>query len=219
MKELFDHLFYAPTENTIDAIIQNNLIFHNSQNWHPYGDSESNFSVVENQQANPVAALVEKLTNAIDAILMKKCYEQGTDPRSPKSPRSMDEAVRRFYKYENFDLQAYRNEVAQDIQILADPKSPRKETSLIVFDNGEGQHPQDFPKTFLSLLRGNKNDIKFVQGKYNMGGAGAIVHCGEKRYQLIASKRYENTGNFGFTIVRVHPVTKQEEETKKKYLL
>ena len=48
-----------------------------------------------------------------------------------------------------------------------------------------------------------------------MGGAGAIVYCGEKRYQLVASKRYDSTGNFGFTLVRMHPLTKEEEETKK----
>ena len=65
------------------------------------------------------------------------------------APKNMHDAVRSFYKYENFDLQAYRNEVAQDIQILADPNSPRGDTSLIIFDNGEGQHPQEFPNTFL----------------------------------------------------------------------
>jgi len=215
MKELFHHLFSAPTENAVDAIIERTPIFHNPHNWRPYGDNESNFSVVENQQANPVAALVEKLTNAIDAMLMKKCYEEGIDPRSQVAPKNMHDAMRSFYKYENFDLQAYRNEVAQDIQILADPNSPRGDTSLIIFDNGEGQHPEEFPNTFLSLLRGNKNDIKFVQGKYNMGGAGALVYCGEKRYQLIASKRYDGKGNFGFSLMRIHPLTKEEEETKK----
>lgn len=215
MIKLFGELFASSTEKALDSVIQAKPIFHNSQNWRPYGDNESNFSVVENQQANPVAALVEKLTNAIDAMLMKKCYEQGIDPRSQVAPKNMHDAMRSFYKYENFDLQAYRNEVAQDIQILADPNSPRGDTSLIIFDNGEGQHPQEFPNTFLSLLRGNKNDIKFVQGKYNMGGAGALVYCGEKRYQLIASKRYDGTGNFGFSLLRIHPLTKEEEETKK----
>lgn len=215
MRNIFENLYLAPTEDVVDNILKSNPIFQNPANWHPYGDNESNFSVIENQQANPVAALVEKLTNAIDAMLMKKCYEQGIDPRSHDAPRNMDEAVHKFYKYENFDMQAYRNEIAQDIQILADPNSPKMDTSLIIYDNGEGQHPKDFPDTFLSLLRGNKNEIKFVQGKYNMGGAGAIVYCGEKRYQLIASKRYDNSGNFGFTLVRMHPLTKEEEETKK----
>jgi hypothetical protein len=212
---LFDKTFSAPTEDALDQIIQNNPIFHSSNNWRPYGDNESNFSVVENQQANPVAALVEKLTNSIDALLMKKCYEANIDPRSHDAPKTMERAVRSFYDYESFDLHIYRAEVAENIQVLADPNSPKMNTSLIVYDNGEGQHPQDFPNTFLSLLRGNKNEIKFVQGKYNMGGAGAVVYCGEKRYQLVASKRFDNTGNFGFTLVRMHPLTEEEEQTKK----
>lgn len=215
MKTLFYNLFTAPTEEAVNNIIKSNLIFHDPSNWHPYGDNESNFSVVENQQSNPVAALIEKLTNSIDAMLMKKCFETGIIPNSADAPRTMDEAVKRFYAYENLDLQQYRSEVAEDIQILADPNSPKMNTSIIVYDNGEGQHPHEFPNTFLSLLRKNKNDIKFVQGKYNMGGAGAIVYCGENRYQLVASKRYDNTGDFGFTLVRIHPLTSEEEQTRK----
>ena len=62
-------------------------------------------------------------------------------------------------------------------------------------------NPEDFEKTFLSLLHGNKNEIHFVQGKYNMGGAGAIAFCGKKLYQLIGSKRFDGTGDFGFTLL------------------
>ncbi len=213
MKDLFLQLYFSPTEQALHEVVQSNSIFHDPNNWRPYGDTESNYSVIENQQANPVPAVVEKLTNSIDAILMKKCFEAEIDPRSNNAPKNMEEAVHKFFNYENFDLQTYRNNVAEDIQILAD--GPKMNTSLIIYDNGEGQHPQDFPDTFLSLLKGNKNDIKFVQGKYNMGGAGAIVYCGERRYQLVGSKRYDNSGNFGFTIVRIHPLTKEEETTKK----
>ncbi len=48
-----------------------------------------------------------------------------------------------------------------------------------------------------------------------MGGSGAIVFCGKKRYHLIASKRYDRKGKFGFTLIRQHPFTKEEEEKKK----
>ena len=89
------------------------------------------------------------------------------------------------------------------------------ETSLVIYDDGEGQAPQDFENTFLSLLQGNKNDIHFVQGKYNMGGAGAVVFCGRRRYQLIASKRFDGSGQLGFTLVRRHPLTADEERRKK----
>ena len=88
-------------------------------------------------------------------------------------------------------------------------------TSLIIYDDGEGQHPENLENTFLSLLRGNKNEIHFVQGKYNMGGSGAIVFCGKKRYQLIGSKRYDDTGKFGFTLIREHPLDREEKKVKK----
>ena len=90
-KYLFDSLFSAPTEKDVDIILQNNPIFQSPDNWRPYGDNESNFSVVENQQANPVAALVEKLTNSIDALLMRKCYEADIDPCSKQAPKTMEE--------------------------------------------------------------------------------------------------------------------------------
>ena len=145
---------------------------------------------------------------------MKKCLEAGINPKSLQSPQSMEEARTQFFpEHRNWDLASFRNKQAEDIQILAD--GPRKNTSLIIYDNGEGQHPEHFEDTFLSLLRGNKNEIKFVQGKYNMGGSGALVFCGKKSYQLIASKRFNNIGQFGFTLIRVHPLSKEEEISKK----
>ena len=49
-----------------------------------------------------------------------------------------------------------------------------------------------------------------------MGGSGALVFCGKKRYQLIASKKYDGTGNFGFTLVREHPLSKEEQYDNKE---
>ncbi|RMF57361.1 MAG: hypothetical protein D6748_11355, partial [Calditrichaeota bacterium] len=127
----------------------------------------------------------------------------------------MQEAVKRFFpeEHKTWDLRQFRRKQAENIQIIAD--GPRRNTSLIIYDDGEGQHPEDFEKTFLSLLRGNKNEIHFVQGKYNMGGSGAIVFCGDKGYQLIGSKRYDGNGKFGFTLIRKHPLTEDEARAKK----
>lgn len=214
-KELFFEIFNAPTEKELDKVISKYPeIFNNPENWHAYGDNESNFGVIENQQASPIPALVEKITNSIDAILMRKCFEDGIEPTSSNAPRSMEEALVKFFpKYKQWDLPSFRKAQSENIQIIAD--GPKMDTSLIIYDDGEGQHPEDFPNTFLSLLRGNKNEIHFVQGRYNMGGTGAIVFCGTKRYHLIASKRYDRTGKFGFTLIRQHPFTKDEEQKKK----
>ncbi len=66
----------------------------------------------------------------------------------------------------------------------------------------------------------NKNDIPFVQGKYNFGATGAVVFCGEAhRYQMIISKRSpelkDGDGQIGFTLVRRHILTQQEEREVK----
>ena len=215
--QLFHKLYNAKNESEVDAVIDKHPEMFKQANWYPLGGHDSNFGVVENQQSTPVAALVEKITNSIDAILMRKCYEAGIDPKSPQAPRSIEEAIAQFFpNHKNWDLSSYRGQQAESIQILADGR-PRdtSNSSLIIYDDGEGQHPEEFENTFLSLLRGNKNEIHFVQGKYNMGGSGAIVFCGKKRYQLIASKRYDGTGNFGFTLIRKHPLTPSEAQTKK----
>lgn len=214
MKSLFFELYAASTEDDVNEVIKKHPDVFRQDNWHPYGDDESFYGVVENQQASPIPALVEKITNSIDAILMRKCYEAGIDPKSAQAPRSMEEAIKKFFpNHKQWDLPSFRKQQAESIQILAD--GPRFNTSLIIYDDGEGQHPEDFEKTLLSLLRGNKNEIHFVQGKYNMGGSGAIVFCGKYRYQLIASKRFDGTGKFGFTLLRKHPFSEKEKYTKK----
>ncbi|MCF6171904.1 MAG: hypothetical protein L3J66_13080 [Bacteroidales bacterium] len=214
-KQLFLKLFSAPTEGSLEEIIYlYSDIFDNTDNWFPLGGNEYNFAVIKNQQANPIAALIEKITNSIDAILMKKAFETGVEPESADAPRSMEAAIRLFFPdYKSWDLLTFRKKQSEEIQVVADG-TPR-DTSVIMYDNGEGQHPENFEGTFLSLLSGNKTKIHFVQGKYNMGGSGAIVFCGKKRYQLIASKRYDNSGNMGFTLVREHPL-KGEERTSRK---
>lgn len=229
IEDLFNQLYTAKDEDEVQTVIENNPIIFETSNWKPLGDNKSNYSVVKNQQSNPIAALIEKTTNSIDAILTRKCYEKGIDPKSRQAPKSMEEAVLLFFpESRDWDRQTFRRAQAEEIQILADGKGPRNKqtsnklpTSVIIYDNGEGQHPKDFESTLLSLLRGNKNDVHFVQGKYNMGGSGAIVFCGKKRYQLIASRRYDKTGDFGFTLVREHPKSNSDnsKETWFEYLL
>lgn len=201
LQSLFESLYNAPTEEAVDDYINSNPEYFGIQNWTPFGGDEKLFGIVRGQQSSPIAALVEKVTNSIDAMLMKRAFELGIDPKSNTAPKSMEEAIEIFFSdHKQWDLQSFRRKQAEEIQIIAD--GPTRNTAVIIYDNGEGQHPHDFENTFLSLVRGNKINIHFVQGKYNMGGSGALVFCGKKRYQLIGSKKYDNTGKFGFTLCR-----------------
>src|SRR3989338_3488566 len=209
-EKLFWAIFKAEDENQLHHIVNANLLLRDEQNWHPYGgrnkNERVNFGTFENQQPHPIPALVEKVTNSIDSLLLKHCRLLGIDPKSPQAPRSMQEAVERLFGIKNGDFseigEERRREIAEDIQIVATGDKDRP--NLLIYDNGEGQHPDDFSRTFLSLQENNKTDIHFVQGKYNFGSPGAVVFCGSHRYQLIASKLCEqlNTpgrpNDFGF---------------------
>lgn len=216
LNTLFMNLFNAKTEDEVDNIINNNPEIFNDENWHPLGGDEKMFGIVRGQQSNPIAALVEKVTNSIDAILTRKCYEAGIEPDSKEAPRTMEEAIKKFFpEHKNWDMQTFRRKQAEEIQIVAD--GPPRNTSIIIYDSGEGQHPEDFERTFLSLVRGNKINIHFVQGKYNMGGSGALVFCGRKRYQLIASKRYDNSGKLGYTLIRQRKIGSSSDPKRFSY--
>ena len=99
--KVFKALYFATTEEEVDKVIAaDDYTFGNAANWCPLGNNESNFGVIENQQSSPIAALVEKLTNSIDAILMRRCFEAGIDPQSQNAPRTMEDAIKSFFKSE-----------------------------------------------------------------------------------------------------------------------
>lgn len=217
MKEIFWKLFNAETEADVEKILTIDKIFSDSKNWKPYGNNQGNFGTFESQQNHPVPALIEKITNSIDAILIKECSLKGIDPKSPDAPKSMSEAVELFYNVKDGEIgeltEKQRRELAENIQILA--VGDKSQPSIVIYDNGEGQSPNNFENSFLSLHRNNKTNIHFVQGKYNMGSTGAVVFCGDNKYQLIGSKRCKELehaeSEFGFTLVRRHPLSKEEE--------
>ncbi len=214
MEKIFWELYNANSESEVEKIIKKYEIFHNDDNWKPYGGNKGNFGTFESQQNHPVPALIEKITNSIDATLIKDCKLNGIDPKSNDAPKSMSEAVELFYGVKNGEIgeltNLERRELAENIQIIA--TGDKKQPSITIFDMGEGQLPNEFENTFLSLHKNNKASIQFVQGKYNMGSTGAVVFCGEKKYQLIASKRNKVLNNgmeseVGFTLVRRHPLS------------
>lgn len=217
MKEIFWKLYNANTEAEIDKVLNDNPIFSDPNNWKPYGNNQGNFGTFESQQNHPVPALIEKITNSIDAMLIKECKLKGIDPKSKDAPKTMNKAVELFYDVKDGEIgelaPVERRNLAENIQIIA--VGDKKQPSIVIYDNGEGQSPENFEKTFLSLHKNNKTNIHFVQGKYNMGSTGAVVFCGDNKYQLIGSKRHKELedehSDFGFTLVRRHPLTNEEE--------
>lgn len=210
-------LLAAESESAVQAIIDSVPELSNPKNWNALDDRDTNFNIVTNQASTGGKAATELMTNMVDAILMKRAYEEGIDPKNPKdAPSSMYEAVDclvanlRGGKLVNADKPWLQDFASKNliIGITGSKETTRKsgEWPCYTFvDNGEGQHPQNFQSTFLSLSARNKSEIPFVQGKYNMGSSGVLAYCGKHWFKLIVSRRYDRSGSWGWTLIRKRP--------------
>jgi len=218
-------LLHADTEEVVIEILREGKWWDTPGLWRYYGDREDNFSIIGNQQSRPEAALVEKVINSVDAVLMNECWLRGIRPESPTAPKSIHEAVALYFvgdgnksdtlgHLENWGDQK-RTEVSRLITVAA--TGPRAATngsanpSFTIADAGEGQTPLSMPSTLLSLDKKNKLRIQFVQGKFNMGGTGVLQFCGRHNLELVISRRnphilyaqsHPTDCMWGFTIVR-----------------
>ena len=184
-------LLHAETEQDVVAILTKAGYWNNPVVWRDYGDRESNFAIIGNQQSKPEAALVEKIVNSVDARLMNACLEAGIDPTSSAAPPDIRLAVDRFSSGTGGALRdwaaAARRAEAENITLAV--TGARRHPNITIVDKGEGQIPSNVPSTFMSIDKSNKLRIPFVQGKFNMGGTGVLKFCGEHRFQLLITRR------------------------------
>lgn len=219
-------LMRADTEGEVIDLLKRAGYWDDPSAWRPVGDLDNNFSSIGNQQSEAVAALVEKIVNGVDSRLIDACRRAGIDPEGSEAPSSMREAVARLI--ENRGNQSARGgrigdwvdaeatEQGRQLTVTATGNMPEQgQPSLSIADGGEGQTPDAFPDTFMSLQKNNKLKIPFVQGKFNMGGTGALQFCGgAHNLQLIVSRRNpqlvepgaaSRDAEWGFTVVRREP--------------
>ncbi len=220
-KELCIQLMKVDSEAEAIELLRTSSYWENPIAWRPYGGRASNFNTIGNQQSRPDAAIVEKLVNSIDARLINECLQRGIDPEGPEAPRTMREAVARFFENGSASSTAglirewaneKRTEVSRGITLAATGFRPAQGNScFMIADCGEGQTPDLFPDTLMSLDKDNKVKIQFVQGKFNMGGTGVLEFCGKRNLQLVVSRRNpklvresanSRDSEWGFTIVR-----------------
>ncbi len=213
-KELLMELLAAEREADALAALKKRSLFTAANRWCPLGNMPNNQSIVQAQMSSPAAALVEKFTNGLDAILLRHCKSDDIDPAGLNAPQNMRDAVYKFYG----DLSA---KSGTDIRILAEENlvlyatGSKSRPSISFFDSGEGQLPESFPTTFCSLIYGSsqgsyKGAVPFVQGRFNMGGTGVLPFCGdERKLQLIVSRVPSDVASaphdWGFTIFCYFP--------------
>lgn len=187
-KNLLIELLHAESEEAVVAALDSRGLLQESDRWRYLGDMPNNQSVVHGQQSTAAAALVEKFTNGLDAILLKHCKSKGVDPRQPSAPQTMSKALDQYFG----EITDSRKVAEQNLVLYA--TGAKQRPCLSLYDAGEGQLAEDFPSTFCSLIYGSqdgsyKGAIPFVQGRFNMGGTGVLPFCSDKyKLQLILSR-------------------------------
>ena len=69
-RQLYDRLVRADSEAEVVQNLKEAKLWDDPAAWRFYGDKPRNWATVGGQQSKPDLALVEKLTNAIDAKLI-----------------------------------------------------------------------------------------------------------------------------------------------------
>lgn len=187
--------------------------------WRPVGDRPNNIGTIR-LASDPALALVERVTNAMDALLE---LGQATHPADhPSSPRL---AAQRWYGVPQTGIgdltEKERRTLGENITVSLDESGDAKRPTLVITDSGIGQLPSTFPKTLVSLNESNKVGQLHTMGTYGQGGAATF---GFSRATLVFSRRHPTLrGNvpdeIGFTVVMEKDDPNQQRLPNYEYLV
>ena len=176
--------------------------------WRPVGDNENNLATI-NLGTDPAIGLIERITNAIDAVLEREWLERG-EPRGIRSPR---QAVEHWFGVPDGRLGG--------VVSLREPHVARlsKRVHVTLRDSGNGRRPTvdirdlgigiphgELSDTILSLQRNRKLRKRFLAGEFGQGGSTALSYS---EYAIIASRGRGPLGHplqrVAVTVVRFNP--------------
>lgn len=207
---LLNELLHATKPSHVDTILANlgnhgGIIVDQEfgsgkYKWEFYGNSESNLSTVH-LGSKPGRSLVERITNAIDAVLEARMSQSATMPNSPmeaakswfgRPPTTADNGL---FAWKDYKINDYDSLV----QVVVTPGDIEIEPSIDIIDKGIGIPPEAFKDTILSLHRGNKMKKPYLVGAFGQGGSATIRYS---KYTLVLSRHMNSSNIVGFSIIK-----------------
>jgi len=190
-------------EQSVSEVLHE-LESHPDIEWVPLGREPNNYSIVENQQADAMAAFTELVVNSIDAIILRAFFEEYGDGYTGSEYSSLEAAA---------DDLVDKGDDTIEVTANGEKNGP---FSLTLYDNGCGQPQDEFEQTFLNVLTPGemKQEFNFLQGKYGMGSTGVLPFCGQKGYKFIASSSYDQPQEWSWSITR-----KNRNKNRYEYLV
>jgi hypothetical protein len=170
--------------NNVDEVhdLVNHLISQYNFDWKPVGGREGNYGLI-NIGSDPGLALIERVTNAVDAVIEREAVRRDIQPGTANMPRTPREAVETWFgipsgRVRNLTIEQ-RQTLADNIVLQILPGSSPKTPTITIRDRGVGLTAALLPKTILSLGESNKIDKPYLAGAYGQGGSTTLAFSPE----------------------------------------
>ncbi len=165
--------------------------------WSPIGMRRNNSGTIE-VSANTGRALVERVTNGIDAVLESENRARNGIPAC-RSPR---EAGHAWLGVPDDGLSGMtprqRQQLANRVSVTMKAGEGAGHRCIEVADTGIGLTADEMPRTILSLNEENKTEKEYLAGRYGQGGSATLA---ASKYSLIYSRK-PGSATVAFTVIR-----------------
>lgn len=199
LKALLSAATLEDVRTSLDAFVE----AHSEEvQWRPVGDRRNNSGTIQ-VAGDPARALLERVTNAMDAVIERAHIEHNGLPKC-SSPR---EAVQAWFNVPSQGLHGLsavqRRKLAQSSVVLTLlPGDGRGKRIVEVADYGTGLTAPQIPNTILSLNADNKIDKLYLAGAFGQGGSATFASAD---YTLITSRSVTEPTEIAFTLVKLQP--------------
>lgn len=165
--------------------------------WAPVGGNQNNSGPIE-VSADPGRSIVERITNAIDAVLEFAHHEREGRPACTTPGQAATAWFGVPVKGVGELSQAERQSLANNVSVRLFDAANKEARTLEIADKGIGLTPDEMPDTILSINRSNKIQKFYLAGTFGQGGSSTYYNS---KLTLIASRK-KGQGVIGFTLVR-----------------
>jgi hypothetical protein len=187
--DLAKSLWAARTAADVDDLILKSTKIYGGINLLPVGGRPNNAGIIE-VSSDPALASVERITNAMDAVLEFHAAKGGELPKSPR------EAAKKWLGIPSDGIKnldnAQRRSIAENVSVILSESGVPKHPTLIIQDKGIGIEAQDFLKTVLSLNEQNKSGKNYTMGTFGQGGSSTFVFA---QATIIISRKQKSLRN------------------------
>lgn len=175
--------------------------------WKPVGGIDNNLAIV-NLGSDPAAGVIERITNALDAILELEWQSRGQPPHvvSPRQAAEKWFAIPggRLASLKGTDLRKLED-LSSRVQVSLRDSDRTDKPTVDIRDAGIGVLPEEFADSILSLNKNRKLRKLFLAGAFGQGGSTALAYS---PFTMIFSRKTDSGGQtqpLGFTVVRFNP--------------